>query len=395
MKYDFAHRMNGIKASVIREILKFTADPSVISFAAGNPSPEAFPVEAVQKITADILAENPIAALQYGVSEGYAPLRSAISDDLKIRHSISNPNDQLIITSGAQQAIEIACKVLCNPNDVILCERPSFIGSLNSFKSYDTKLVGVDIENDGICIEKLEQAFEQNDNIKMLYLIPNFQNPTGITMSLEKRKKCYELCLKHNVIILEDNPYGELRFNNEAIPSIKSFDTENIVIYCGSFSKLLAPGLRVGYAVAPSEIAQKMVVCKQSSDVHTNLLGQMICHKFMTEFDFVEHIQKLQSIYRHKANLMLEQIDTHLHKSIEFTRTDGGLFIWCNLPDNVDMNEFCTTAIENKVAIVPGNAFLPNENEVSHSFRLNFSTPTDDEIVKGVEILGKLSNELC
>ena len=394
MNYNFASRMGGLKASAIREILKFTADPSVISFAAGNPAPEAFPVKVIEQITAKILAENPIGALQYSISEGYLPLRNALKQDLLNRHNIGKSFDELIIVSGAQQGIELACKVMCNPHDTIICENPSFIGSLNSFRSYETNLVGVPVESDGISTEGLKKALADNPNTKLVYLIPNFQNPTGITMSLEKRKACYDICVNAGVMILEDNPYGELRYSGTDIPTIKSMDTEGIVIYCGSFSKVLAPGLRTGYVSAPNDVIQKMVVCKQASDVHSNILAQMICHEFMTNHDFAKHIQSLREIYNHKCNLMLECLDKHLNPKITYTRPEGGLFLWCTLPEGVNMLEFCTNAVKNKVAVVPGVAFLADPDGTTQSFRLNFSTPTDEQIIAGVEILGKLSKEI-
>lgn len=392
--YNFADRMLGLQASAIREILKFTADPSVISFAAGNPAPEAFPSEAVEKITERILKSNPIAALQYSVSEGYTPLRDKLKADLKARHNIGRECDDLIITSGAQQGIEIACKVMCNAGDTVIVENPSFVGSLNSFRSYEANLVGVEVESDGISIEGLEDALKSNPNTKLVYLIPNFQNPTGITMSIEKRKACYELCKKYGVMILEDNPYGELRFAGTDIPSIKSIDEDGIVIYCGSFSKVLSPGLRVGYACAPKEVIQKMVVCKQASDVHTTALSQMICYEFMEQYDFSEHLKGLRAIYKNKCSLMLDCLAKSINPKITYTRPEGGLFIWCTLPDNVNMNDFCKKAVLNKVAVVPGNAFLPNDSYKTQSFRINFSTPTDEQIIKGIEILGELTHDI-
>lgn len=394
MDYQFASRMAGLKASAIREILKFTADPSVISFAAGNPAPEAFPVEAIEQISQKIYTKNPIAALQYSISEGFTPLRNALKSDLAKRHSIGKESDELIITSGAQQGIELSCKVMCNPHDTIICEDPSFIGSLNSFRSYEVNLVGVPVMEDGISIEGLKEAIKANPNTKILYLIPNFQNPTGITMSLEKRKACYEICRDNGIIIVEDNPYGELRYSGTPIPTIKSMDVDGIVIYCGSFSKVLSPGLRVGYVCANNDIIQKIVVCKQVSDVHTNIYAQMVCHEFMENYNFEEHVKSLQTIYKNKCNLMLDCLTKNLNPKIKFTKPDGGLFLWCTLPDNVNMMDFCKRAVLNKVAVVPGNAFLANEEGQTQSFRVNFSTPTDEQIIKGVELLGELTHDI-
>ncbi|MFZ2538197.1 MAG: PLP-dependent aminotransferase family protein [Oscillospiraceae bacterium] len=394
MDYKFATRMDGIKASAIREILKYTVDPTVISFAAGNPAPEAFPVKMIQQITADIMENNPIGALQYSISEGYTPLRNKLKDQVKTRYEIGEEFDDLIITSGAQQAIDLACKVMCNKGDTIICENPSFVGSLNAFKSYEVNLVGVDMEADGIHIGKLEDALKNNPNTKLLYLIPNFQNPSGTTMSFEKRQAVYDICKKYGVVILEDNPYGELRFVGQDVKNIKSLDKDGMVIYCGSFSKILSPGLRVGFMCAPKEIVSKVVVVKQVSDVHTNIFGQLICDGFLERVEFDEHVKGLRSIYKNKCGLMLENIKAHLNPKITFTEPEGGLFLWCTLPENVNMMEFCKRAVENKVAVVPGSAFLPSEDYKTQSFRLNFSTPTDEQIIKGIEILGELTYEI-
>lgn len=394
MEIQYADRIKGLKASAIREILKFTSDPEVISFAAGNPAPEAFPCEEIGKITADIFKNDPIAALQYSVTEGYPALRSTLKGYMKEHYNIGREMDDLIIMSGAQQGIELSCKVLCNEGDVVICEVPSFVGSLNSFKSFNTKLVGVPVEDGGMSLEKLETALKENPNTKLIYLIPNFQNPSGTCMSLEKRRGVYELAKKYGVLILEDNPYGDLRFDGADLPSIKSFDEDGIVIYCGSFSKVLAPGLRVGYLIADKELIQKVVVGKQAADVHTNILAQMICHRYMTEYSMPDHLQDLKQIYKKKCDLMLSCIEKHFNPAVAYTHPEGGLFIWCTLPEGADMMTFCSTAVQNKVAVVPGVAFMPYEDYASQSFRLNFSTPTDEQIVKGIEILGKLTYQL-
>ncbi len=394
MNIEYADRIQGLKASAIREILKFTADPTVISFAAGNPAPDAFPVAEIAQIVNDIFRDDPIAALQYSVTEGYPALRQRLTEFVKRRYQIGRDDDDLIIMSGAQQGIELSCKVLCNEGDAVICEVPSFVGSLNSFKSFHAKLIGVPVEDGGMNLEKLEIALKENPNTKLIYVIPNFQNPSGTCMSLEKRKGVYALAKKYNVMILEDNPYGDLRFSGEPIPSIKSFDEDGIVIYCGSFSKILAPGLRVGYLVANKELIQKVVVGKQAADVHTNILAQMICERFMAQYDMDAHLQKLQKIYQKKCELMLSCIDRHFNPAVTHTSPEGGLFLWCTLPDHVDMMEFCAKAVQNKVAVVPGVAFLPYETDHTQSFRMNYSTPTDEQIVKGVEILGKLTQTI-
>ena len=395
MDYIFSDKVSSLQPSVIREILKFTSDPEVISLAAGNPAPEAFPVKEIAGITAKLLADNPINALQYSVTEGYTPLRERLKERMKKADCFNEAQDELIITSGAQQANELACKVLLNEGDTLFCEAPSFIGSLNAFKSYNVNLVGIPMEEDGMKLEALEDALKTAKKPKLIYIIPNFQNPTGLCTSLEKRKAVYELAKKYGVMILEDNPYGDIRFAGENIPSIKTMDKDGIVIYSRTFSKTLAPGLRVGYVSAPKPVIQKMVVCKQVSDVHTNIMAQMICDEYLKNYDMDAHLEEIRAVYRHKCGLMLDEIDRNFSKKITVTRPEGGLFIWATLPEGSDMMGFCNTAVQKyKVAVVPGTAFLIHESEKTSSFRLNFSTPTDEQLVKGCEILGKLSKEM-
>jgi 2-aminoadipate transaminase len=284
--------------------------------------------------------------------------------------------------------------VLLNEHETLVCEAPSFTGSLTSFKSYNVHLAGVPMADDGMDMDALERTLKAAKSPKIIYTIPNFQNPTGICMSFEKRQKLYELACKYNVIILEDNPYGEIRFEGENIPTVKSLDTEGRVIYVGSFSKVIAPGLRVGFVSAPKEIIQKMVVCKQVADVHTNIFAQMICNEFVNNYDFEGHLQKIRAIYKHKCALMLSELDKNIPKSITFTRPQGGLFLWGTLPNGADMPAFCKTAVEANVAVVPGKAFLTDENLPIQSFRLNYSTPSDEQIIKGCEILGKTAKTI-
>lgn len=390
MNYTFSDRISALKPSVIREILKNSSDPNVISFSAGNPAPEAFPAKEIALLSAQILLEEPIAALQYSITEGYQPLRDILRDYMKQRHDIGADFDDLIITSGAQQVIDLTTKILCNEGDLILCEAPSFIGSLNTFRSYKVKLKGIPMQPDGMDLAVLEDTLKTEPNAKFIYTIPNFQNPSGITMSYQKRKRLYELAKQYGKIILEDNPYGDLRVSGDPVPSIKSLDKDGIVIYAGTFSKVISPGLRVGYTVAPKELIQKMVVGKQCSDVHTNVLAQMICSKFMTHYDYDAHLRKMKEIYKRKSSLMLGEIANRLTPlGITHEPVEGGLFVWCTLPDQIPMQEFCQRAVGKKVCVVPGNAFLTDETAPCQSFRINFSTPTDQQIIDGVALLAE------
>lgn len=395
MEYSFSDRVNSLKPSAIREIFKYAADPEVVSLSAGNPAPDAFPAKEIAEISADLLNRHPVDALQYGLTEGYTPLRDYLKKYMKDKYGIGSENDQLIITSGAQQVMDLAAKSLCNEGDVVICEAPSFIGTLNSFRSYNAKLVGVPVESDGINTEILEEKLKTEKNVRFIYVIPNFQNPSGVTMSLEKRKKVYALAKKYGVMILEDNPYGELRYFGENVPAIKSLDTDGIVMYAGSFSKVISPGMRVGWCVAPNPVIQKMVVCKQGQDVHTNMWSQIVIHEYVTKYDFEAHLNYLRELYRKKAQFMMDLLDEHLAPYITYDKIDGGLFIMCKLPDNINMLDFCKEAVKRKVCVVPGNAFLTDENEECHTFRVNFSTPTDQQLEKGVKILGQLIKELC
>ena len=382
MEYRFSDKIASLKPSAIREVLKATSVPGMIPFAAGNPAPDAFPVAEVQEIAADILKNRPIDALQYGVTEGYPELISLIKTRMKSKYGIGRDFDSIIITSGAQQVMDLSTKVLCNEGDVVICESPSFIGSLNCFRSYNAKLVGVPVDADGMNIEALEKALDENPNAKMIYTIPHFQNPAGVTMSLEKRHRLYELAKAHNVMILEDNPYGDLRVAGEDVPNIKSFDEDGIVIYSGSFSKILAP------------VVAKMTVGKQAVDVHTTQLMQMIVAEWMKRYDVDEHIEKIRKIYRRKLNLMCDMIDSELGDAVSYVRPEGGLFIWCELPEDVDALEFVKKSAENMVALVPGTAFLTDVYGKRNAVRFNFSPPADDKIVEGMKILGRVLKEM-
>ncbi|MCL2076933.1 MAG: PLP-dependent aminotransferase family protein [Oscillospiraceae bacterium] len=386
----YSDRIKNLKPSAIREIFKFTADPTVIAFSAGNPSPEVFPVEKIARITADIFHENPIFALQYSVTEGCPKLRELLKKDLEEKGVFVPSNDDLIVTAGAQQVMELSTKVICNEGETIICENPSFIGSLNSFRSYNAKLVGIDMDDEGMLPEKLEAALKSNPRTAFIYIIPNFHNPTGKTTSLQRRKDILALAYKYNVIILEDNPYGDIRFAGADVPSIKSMDKKGHVIYAGTFSKTIAPGLRVGYMCAPEGIVQKSIAAMQCSTVHTNILAQMIAYRFVTETNMEEYLDGLRQTYKRKRDLMLNSLKFSFPVEVKFTEPEGGLFIWGTLPigyGGEDVSEFVRKALQNKVAVVPGNAFSIDESEKSLSFRMTYATPTDEQIEKGVELL--------
>lgn len=395
MEFTFSNRIAGVQASAIREILKMMNDPEIISFGGGNPSSESFPIETLKNISNQIFEENPYSILEYGISEGDIQLKDEALRFFERKQKICHEFDEAMITSGSQQIMDFLAKCLCNEGDVIVCENPSFLGALNAFKSNGAKLVGCTLEEDGISLEELESALQMEPKPKFIYLIPNFQNPTGITMSLAKRKAVYALAKKYQVPILEDNPYGDLRFVNEDIPAIKSLDEEGLVIYAASLSKIIAPGMRVALLVAHKDLMKKMVVAKQTNDVHTNAWAQKVMALFLKQTDMEVHLRKIQAIYDEKCNLMLSEMSKHFADNVSWTKPEGGMFIWVTLPKHADMQNFVKKALEKKVAVVPGNAFFVDDTKSCHAFRMNFSMPSNENIVKGVKILGDLTKQLC
>ena len=390
MNYTFSNRMSTMRGSAIREIFKYAADPSVISLAGGNPAPELFPAADLGDIATEYLHNEPVLSLQYGVTEGYTPLRDVIKARLKRIENIGTDNDELIVVSGGQQGIELLTKCLINEGDTVIVEEPSFIGATNAFRSYGAHLAGVPVEEDGMNLEALEKVIAENKNIKMIYTIPTFQNPMGVTMSVEKRRKLYEIAKKNNILILEDNPYGELTFDGTKTPTIKSMDTDGIVAYSGSFSKILAPGLRLGFLCAPKEIIAKVVIGKQISDVHTPMITQLLAHAYLTRFDIDELIVQMRANYAHKCETMLRAMEEYFPKDIFYTKPRGGLFIWCDLGHGLDTGALAKKAIEKKVVFVPGSTFMVDMSQPTSTLRLNYSTMSDEKIVEGIKRLGEV-----
>ena len=390
MDYTVSNRMSTLRGSAIREIFKYAADPAVISLAGGNPNPELFPSEALSEIAAEILREQPVTALQYGITEGYTPLREAIRARLCRVENIGTENDDVIVTSGGQQGIELATKCLVNEGDTVIVELPSFIGATNAFRSYGAHLAGVPVREDGMDLAVLEKVIAENKNVKMIYTIPTFQNPMGVTMSVEKRRALYEIAKKNGILILEDNPYGELTFDGVKTPTIKSMDTEGIVMYSGSFSKILAPGLRLGFLCAPKEIVGKVVIGKQISDVHTPMITQLLAHAYLTRFDIDELIVKMRANYAHKCATMLSAMEQYFPKDVFYTKPRGGLFIWCDLGHGVDTGALAQKAIEKKVVYVPGSTFMVDMSKPTSTLRLNYSTMSDEKITEGIKRLGEV-----
>lgn len=387
MELQISNRMSGLQPSAIREILKVTGQPNMISFAAGSPASDTFPIRELHGLAGEILERKGERALQYGATEGYGPLREQTKQRLSEKHDIGQDFDDLMMLSGGQQGLDLVAKCLLNEGDVVLCEAYSFIGALNAFRSYGARPVGIPLEEDGMNLELLEHALRQEPNVKLIYTIPTFQNPMGITMSKQRRKKLYDLAVQYNVMIVEDSPYFELRYSGEAVPAIKTWDRTGHVIYLGSYSKVIAPGLRVGFLCARAELVAKLVVAKQCADVHNPLLSQMLIFYYLDRYDMDAHIDLCRNLYRKKRDRMLEKMEQLFPKEVSFTRPEGGLFLWCSLPDSVSGMAFCKKATQAGVACVPGGTFDPKEDPDCPCFRVNFSLPTLEQIDQGISIL--------
>ena len=388
----FASRMDALKPSDIREAMKMiAANPGTISFAGGLPDPNLFPAEAMKASTDKILTENPNAALQYGLTLGRVSLREKIVG-LMEREGVKTTVDNIAITTGSQQAITVAAMLLLEEDSVIITENPSYLGAFAAFKPFATNYVGVNGDEEGMLMDELEETLKNTPKAKMIYVIPNFQNPSGRTWSLERRKKLLELARKYDLPILEDNAYGEVRFEGERVPSIKSMDTEGRVIYLGSFSKILSPGLRVGWACADEEVILKYELVKNRLDLQSAELAQMQVDEFLNANDLDEHIAKINKVYKERRDLMLKTIDEEFPKEAKYFYPEGGMFIWVELPSHVNTRDLLVKAIDKKVGFVPGGSFYP-KGDCESSMRLNFSTMENDKIVEGIKILGKLLKE--
>ena len=388
MDIKLSDRMSGLNPSAIREMFKVVQNPDIISFAAGSPSAAEFPVPELKAAALEIFDREAVPALQYGITEGYAPLRRRLTERLSEKFGIGRPFDDLIVVSGGQQCIDLSAKCLVNEGDAVLSENPSFIGGLNTFRSFGARLVGIPMDGDGMDTDALEEALKLEKKAKLIYTIPDFQNPMGVTMSLPRRRKVYELAVKYGVMVLEDAPYTELRYSGEPLPAIKSFDETGHVIYSGSMSKVIAPGIRIGFAVAQKDLMAKMIVAKQGEDVHTNQFFQILVDRYLEENDFDAHIKTCCGHYREKRDLMLRCMEENFPSGVAFTRPQGGIFLWCTLPEGYSGKEFCSFAVERGVAAVPGATFDTQSDPKNRCFRLNFTVPSHEQIKKGVGILG-------
>jgi 2-aminoadipate transaminase len=383
--FPLAQRMSRMKASAVREILKVAERPDVLSFAGGLPAPELFPVEAIAQAHAEVFAEEGRSALQYSTTEGYGPLREWISAHLGERGQRVGA-DQVLITNGSQQGIELVAKVMLDPGDLVVVENPSYLAALQTFSGYEASYAVVGSDDDGMRVDELERLVTSRKP-KLIYLVPNFQNPKGTTLSLQRRCALVRFAQRHRILILEDNPYGELRFRGEHLPSLASLDDEGVVVSLGSFSKVLAPGLRIGWLVAPRDILRAVTVVKQAADLHTATVSQRATARLLTSFDFNAHLERLRVIYGERCQAMLESLERHMPAGTRWTQPEGGMFVWAELPRGMSAEALFPLALEKRVAFVPGAPFFAAEPR--HEFmRLNFSNRPPELLEEGMRRLG-------
>lgn len=379
--------MEALNGSEIRELLKLIEKPEVISFAGGLPAPELFPIEEMKEISRIVLEESGTQALQYSTTEGFQPLREQIARRMNSKNKTNVTKDDILITNGSQQGLDFAGRVFLNEGDVVLCESPSYLGAINAFKSYGSKFIEVPTDKDGMIMEELEKILEVTENVKMIYVIPDFQNPTGITWTLERRKKFIEIISKYEIPVLEDNPYGELRFEGESLPSLKSMDKKGLVIFLGTFSKILCPGYRLGWTCASQNILKKFIFVKQVADLQASSISQIEVSKFIDLYNLDNHVKKINEVYARRRDLMLETMKEEFSEGVEYTYPEGGLFIWVELPKHLDSRIIMKDCLANNVAYVPGWSFFPNGG-TENCFRLNYSNMSDDRIVEGIKRIG-------
>lgn len=383
---SFAERMRDVKASDIRELLALVNKPEIISFAGGLPAPELFPVDKIQAATDAVLQENGRAALQYGPTDGILRLREQICDRIYAKNAIKADPSNIIITAGSQQGLDFVARLFVNPGDAVLMESPSYLGAINAFKLSQPVFGEVPTDDGGMIMEELDKMLASTPNVKMIYVIPDFQNPSGRTWSLERRKKFMEIVNKYEVMVIEDNPYGELRYKGEYLPSLKSMDTKGLVIYLGTFSKILAPGYRLAWICASHEVIEKINLIAQAAVLQSSTISMMVVAKFIDMFDLDEHVETVRAVYEHRCSVMMDAMAKYFPKEVKYTIPDGGLFTWAELPDYIDTKVMATDALAQNVAYVPGIGFFPNGNN-HHCMRLNYSCMPDERIEEGIRRL--------
>jgi 2-aminoadipate transaminase len=387
MAVRYARRMNSLRASEIREMLKVTARPEVISLAGGLPAPEFFPTAELKAVTVKVLEECGQQAMQYSTTEGHPPLRRWIAARMNARLGTSVQPGEVLITSASQQGLDLSGKVFLDEGDEVLCESPTYLGAISAFRAYGPRFVEVPTDDDGMIIPELEKILLASNRVKLVYVVPDSQNPTGRTWSLARRRAFMELTSLYRIPVIEDNPYSEVRFEGEGLPALKSMDQEGLVVFLGTFSKIFSPGMRIGWVAAPGPIFEKYVLVKQGTDLHTSTLAQMQLVAYLETFDLDANLARLRETYRRRRDAMVRALEREMPPGVRFTRPTGGLFLWVELPERLNAREVLAACLERDVAFVPGGSFFPNGGH-ENTLRLNFSNMPEGRIEEGVRRLG-------
>ena len=386
-QFKYSKRVPADGTDAVGAILQAAADPKIISFAGGLPAPELFPVKEMKAAVDKVFEEHGQEAMQYGAAKGVTALREVIQQHVKEKENVDSELDNVLVTTGSEQALDLVGKAFVDPGDTVLVEQPTYLCALDVFRSYGANFASVEMDEDGMKMDALEEALKANPNTKLIYTVPNFQNPTGRTMTEERRKQLAELAEKYDVYVLEDNPYGEIRFSGQHVPAVKSFDKSGHVFYMSTFSKTLAPGFRLGWLVADKAVVNKLTVLKQSADLHTDNLAQFAVAQFFADNDVDAHVKEISALYGKRKDLMLEGIKKYFPEGVKYTDPEGGMFLWVEVPGVDDTVELFKECLEYDVAFVPGDPFFAGEVQPG-AFRLNYSNMKEDQIEVGLKRLG-------
>ena len=393
MTFQLANRMQTLRTSDIREILRVTQRPSVISFAGGLPGASTFPVEELKAVALEVLEKEGAQALQYSTSEGHPILREQIARRMRERQGAVVSADEILVTAGSQQGLDLVAKVFLEPGDEVLCESPTYLGFIQAVQVFEPAFVEVPTDDWGMCIGGLEDALARCRRPRLIYVVPDFQNPSGRCWSLERRRSLLEVARRHGIPVVEDAPYAEIRFEGEAPPSLKALDAHGQVIQLGTFSKIFCPGLRLAWISAPEELLQRLVPLKQAADLHTATLNQMLLRAYLERYDIDAAIGRIRNVYRARRDAMAAALEREMPAGTRFTRPRGGLFIWVELPEQANARRLLARCLERDVAFVPGDCFFPAGGH-AHTLRLNFSNMPEERIAEGITRLGEALREL-
>lgn len=386
-KFNYSKRVPADGTDAVGTILKAAADPQIISFAGGLPAPELFPVKEMKEAVDRVFAKHGQEAMQYGAAKGVTALRKLIQKHVKDKEDVDAELENVLVTTGSEQVLDLVGKAFVDPGDTVLVEQPTYLCALDVFKTYGANFAGVEMDEQGMKMDCLEEALKSHPNTKLIYTVPNFQNPTGRTMALERRKQLAELAAKYDVYVLEDNPYGEIRFAGQHVPAVKSFDQTGHVFYMSTFSKTLAPGFRLGWLVADEDVVNKLTVLKQSADLHTDNLAQYAVVEFLQNNDLDAHVKEISDLYGKRKQLMVDGIKKYFPAGVKYTDPEGGMFLWVEVPGVDDTVALFKECLKHNVAFVPGDPFFAGAAQPG-TFRLNYSNAQEDKITAGMKQLG-------